>query len=293
MEHKEWKGKTDGLPWMQQTLIRMMRVTGVRFFYFIMALVLPWYLVLRHKSYLAIYHFFRRRFGQSPLRAFLSVCRSEFTVGQIVMDRFAAHAGHHFDIELEGDDLWWQLNDSDEGFVQLSSHVGSLELTGYCLKVRHKRIYALVFEGESSTVMKYRQTLFEANNIEMVVPKEDMSHIFILSAALRDGMIVSIPGDRVYGSLKTVTCDFMGGKADFPLGPFLLAVQRQMPVLTIYTLRVSAYRYRTFVERLDYTPGLNSREQMTRMAQKYASSLELIVKRYPYQWLNYYEFWKE
>lgn len=291
MEHKGWKGKTDGLPWMQQTLIRMMRVIDIRFFYVVMALVIPGYLILGHRGYLAVYHFYRRRLGQSPLRAFLSVCRSEFTVGQIVLDRFAAHAGRHFNITLEGHGAWQRLHDAEPGFVQVSAHVGNSELSGYCLRSDRKRVYALVYDGETEVMMKYREQLFRANNIEMVVAKEDMSHIFTLSAALRDGQIVAIPGDRVYGSQKVISCDFMGAPADFPLGPFALAVQRQSPVVAIYTVREAVWQYRTIVHSIDYAPGLPARQQAEHLARQFAASLAIVVQRYPSQWLNYYEFW--
>ena len=292
MEHKGWKGKTDGLPWMQQTLIRMMRVIDIRFFYAVMAMVIPGYLILGYRGTRAIWRFFRLRFGQNPFRAFLSVCRSEFTVGQIVLDRFAAHAGRRFNITLEGHEAWQQLNDGEQGFIQISSHVGNFELTGYCLKADRKRVYALVYDGETEVMMKYREKLFRANNICMVTSSEDMSHIFTLSAALRDGQIVSVPGDRVWGSQKAVTCLFMGADADFPLGPFALAVQRQSPVVAICTMRESAWHYRTIVHPLPYAPGLSSRQQAEHLARQFALSLESVVRRYPHQWLNYYEFWK-
>jgi predicted LPLAT superfamily acyltransferase len=291
MEHKGWKGKTDGLPWMQHTLIRMMRVIDIRVFYAVMVLVIPGYLIFGYRGTRAIWRFFRLRFGQNPFRAFLSVCRSEFTVGQIVLDRFAAHAGRRFNISLEGHEAWQQLNNGEPGFLQISSHVGNFELTGYCLKAYRKRIYALVYDGETEVMMKYREKLFRANNIDMVIASQDMSHIFTLSAALRDGQIVSIPGDRVYGSPKVIPCPFLGADADFPLGPFALAVQRQSPVVAIYTMRESTWHYRTIVHPLSYAPGLSSRQQAEHLARQFAASLESVVRRYPLQWLNYYEFW--
>jgi len=35
------------------------------------------------------------------------------------------------------------------------------------------------------------------------------------------------------------------------------------------------------------------REQMSQMAQNFAENLEEIVRKYPTQWFNYFDFWKQ
>lgn len=304
---------------MQRTLIAWLRVVDIRVLYGVMGMVIPFYMLFCHRAYLAAYHFFRRRIGESPVRAFFHVYLTQYHLGQVVLDRFAVYAGRHFDIEIENFGLFQRLSAAPGGFLQLSSHVGNYELAGYTLVAKDKPLNALVFPGETETVMQGRNQIFAEHNIRMIPVREDLSHIFMLSNALRDGEIVSMPGDRIFGSQKSVECNFFGAPALFPLGPFALAVQREVPVLTVFVMKEKTWKYRIFIDRLDIcqedgaveaeaetarnkeTNGTeaplrsvrNRRQQMEELARQFAGRLEQIVRRYPTQWYNFYEFWQQ
>lgn len=291
-QHAQWSGKTDGTPWMQRTLVTWLRVVDVRVLYAVMALVIPFYMIFSHAAYLACYRFFRRRIGLSPVSAFGHVYASQYRLGQVVLDRFAAYAGRRFEVDIDHYELFQQLSAAPGGFVQVSAHVGNYELAGYTLVAREKRLNALVFSGESEAVMAGRSRVFAAHNIRMIAVRDDMSHVFALSDALRDGEIVSMPGDRIFGSQKAVTCDFLGALARFPIGPFALAVSRDVPVLMVSVVKVAAWRYRIFIDRIEAEAG-DRREQMEALTRRFAARMEEIVRQYPTQWFNYYDFWKQ
>jgi predicted LPLAT superfamily acyltransferase len=300
LRHEDWRGKTDGRPWMQRTLVVWLRHVDVRWLYAVMACVIPFYMLFDHKAFRASYDFFRRRFGESPLRAFGHVYRSQYNLGRVVLDRFAAYAGRRFHLEIENFELFQTLAQQPGGMMLLSAHVGNYEMAGYTLRTEGKRFNALIFAGESQAVMEGRTQAFEATNIRMVPVAADMSHIFTLSNALSDGEIVSMPGDRIFGSQKAVTCDFLGAKAQFPLGPFALAVQRDVPVLTVFVMKESTWQYRILIHRLEpaardtstLAPGAARKAKMEALARSYAAQLEAVVRRYPTQWYNYYDFWQ-
>ena len=79
--HNEWSGRTDGTPFMQKALIVMFKIIPLEVIYGVMALVVPFYMLFNHKGYLAMYHFFRRRIGMTPLKAFWNVYRNHFAFG--------------------------------------------------------------------------------------------------------------------------------------------------------------------------------------------------------------------
>lgn len=292
-KHTDWHGTTDGTPWMQRTLIKLFRFIPIVFFYGVTALVIPFYMLFDRRGYRASYRFFRR-LGRGPVRSFLSVYANEFRLGQVVMDRFALYAGRRFRLDVDGKDLFDRLKASPAGFVQVSSHVGNPELAGYQLPVEGKRMHVLVFPGETQTVMQQRAAVFERMNITMVPVAEDLSHLFALNAALLDGDIVSMPGDRLFGSTKSFTCDFLGAPARFPAGPFLLAAQREVPMLALFVMKEGLRRYRVLVRSV----GTQSEVQMPArlraesMARDFAGLLESVTRRYPTQWFNFYDFWQ-
>ena len=280
LQHNEWSGKTDGQPWMQRSLIAMFRVVPLWLPYGVMALVVPFYMIFNRKGYNAMYRFFRERMNYGRWKSFWKVYANHFRFGQIILDRFGVYAGKKYRFITEGQELMDELETHPEGFVNLSSHVGNYEIAGYSLKPKSKRFNALVYAGETATVMENRQKMLSQNNMSMIPVKEDMSHLFLLNNAIDNGEIVSMPADRIFGSQKAVECQFFGEKARFPMGAFALASKKNVPMLAVFVMKESYKTYYAFVR------GIKN-------AQDFADNLEEIVKRYPTQWFNYFDFWKQ
>ena len=285
LEHKNWNGTTGGTPWMQRMLIHWFRHTSLYIPYWCMGWIIPFYMLFSHKGYIASYRFYRHRLGKNPLKAFFYVYCNHFRFGQIIIDRFAAYAGHQFQIEVEGQAIYDEFESGKNAFMQLGSHVGSYELAGYFLVFEHKKFYALLFGGETETVMASRARMFVSHGIRIVPVCSDMSHVFILSEALRTGNIVSMAGDRIFGSQRAVTCDFLGGKAKFPLGPFAMAIQYGVPMLAVFVMKTGMKSYKIYIRKLH---GEDSKA----LCQHFAVELERMIKQYPTQWFNFYDFWK-
>ena len=293
LQHNEWSGKTDGQPWMQRSLIAMFRVLPLWLLYGVMALVVPFYMLFNKKGYQAMYHFFRERMGYGRWKSFWSVYANHFRFGQIILDRFGVYAGKKYRFWTEGQELMDKLETHPEGFVLLSSHVGNYEIAGYSLKPKSKKFNALIFAGETATVMENRQRILSQNNMSMIPVKEDLSHLFALNAALDNGEMVSMPADRIFGSQKSVECQFFGAKANFPLGAFAMAVQKEVPVLAVFVMKEGMKKYHAYVKEIACDRQASRREQMAQLAQSFASCLEAIVRRYPTQWFNYFDFWEQ
>ena len=293
LQHNEWSGKTDGQPWMQRSLIGMFRVLPLWLLYGFMALVVPFYMIFNRKGYRAMYGFFRERLGYGRWKSFWSVYANHFRFGQIILDRFGVYAGKKYQFITEGQELMDALENRPEGFLLLSSHVGNYEIAGYSLKPKNKRFNALVYAGETATVMENRQRLLTQNNMSMILVKEDLSHLFAINTALDNGEMVSMPADRIFGSQKNVECQFFGAKANFPLGAFAMAVQKDVPVLAVFVMKEGMKRYHAYVKEVVCDRQAGKREQMAQLAQSFAECLETIVRCYPTQWFNYFDFWKQ
>ena len=274
-------------------MVRLFRFLPLPLAYACMAPVIPFYMLFDRRGYQASYRFFRDRIGRGRIHSFLSVYANEFRMGQIVVDRFAFYAGRSFKMEGNEMSVFNRLAQAEPGFVQLGSHTGNFELVGYQLR-SIKKMGVLVFSGETDTVMQQRAAVFSRSNIEMVPVSDDMSHLFRLNEILRDGGIVSMPGDRLFGSQKRFSCPFFGDPAPFPAGPFMLAAQRTVPIVAVFVMKECVRRYHVFVrqigEKLD--EALPSRVRAQAMAQEFAVCLEGVVRQYPTQWFNFYDFWK-
>lgn len=287
----EWKGRTDGLPWMIRSLVAVMRVLDRRAIYLVMALIVPFYMIFNHKGYKAIYRFFRQRFGLGPLKSFLKVYANHFRFGQVIVDRYAAFAGKRFRFAFDGNDMFLSMLNEPGGFVQLSSHIGNYEMVGYSLTSTTKKINGLFYGGESEVMMEFRRKILSMHNIGLIEVNGSMEHIFQMNAAIDRGEIVSMTGDRMLGSPKSFRCSFMGADANFPMGPFALAVQKDVPIVAVFCMRGKWGVYNVYVRKITAAPGLPPRASMQDMALKFAELLEAMVRLYPTQWFNYYDFW--
>jgi predicted LPLAT superfamily acyltransferase len=74
--------------------------------------------------------------------------------------------------------------------------------------------------------------------------------------------------------------------AKFPLGPFLLGSRLKVPVLFVYVIREPKRHYHLYASRVEVIPR-NAQD----LLEKYTENVSQIVKKYPLQWFNFYDFW--
>lgn len=292
MAEKKWEGTTYGNGLMHRWLIRLLRIIDIRVVY-VLAYLFAVTPTLTKPGFKHAYHFFHDHFGYSKLRSLWLAYKNHCLFAQVVIDKFAMYAGRQFDIELEGYDHFLKLAAKPEGFVQLSSHVGNYEIAGYSLVAETKRFNALVYSGEKEEVMSNRQKLFEHANINMIPIKSDMSHLFEINAALANGETVSIPADRIWGAHKAVRKTFLGCEANLPVGPFQVVASRGLDALVVHVMKTGTKRYKIYVTPLQYDKSAPRNRQIDELAEGYVRELERIIRQYPTQWYNYFDFWNQ
>lgn len=286
---RQWSGKTGGFSWQQRALVAMMRHADIRIFYAVMGLVIPFYMLFSHKGYLAAYRFFRQRLGYGRIRSFAMVYRNHFRFGQVILDRFAAFSGVRFKAEIRGADLLERLSRS--GAVMMAgSHVGNYEMAGYLLGLEGKPINAVVFAGESDTMMENRRRMLSQHGSRLIPIKDDMSHLLAVNEAIERGEVVSMHADRSMGSAKKTACEFFGGEAMFPTSVHALALRRKIPIAAVFVMKEKAYSYSIYLREICPAGGGMKPEEC---AARFAAELETMVRRYPEQWFNYYDFWQK
>ncbi len=277
---------------MHRWLIKFLRVIDVRLLYaFTKIFIVPFTLIVNSSAREAIYKFFHHRLGYGVLKSAWMTFRNHCSFSEVVIDKFAMYAGKKFQITMNGYDKWEEMSKGESGFIQLSSHIGNYEIAGYSLIAKDKRFNALVFGGEKESVMANRSKLFEGNNIRMIPMEADMSHLFVIDAALSDGEILSMPADRVFGSQKDFAFDFFGHEAKFPQGPFIMAAVRNVPMLFVAVMKVGTKHYHITIKPIDVADKDKTKIKAKKLASQYVKELEEIVREYPTQWYNFFDFW--
>lgn len=290
---RQWQGKTDGAPWMHRALISMFKVVPLPVMYFFMSFAIPYYLIAHGKARKAIYHYFRKHLGYSPLAASLHTIANHYVFGAIVMDKFASYAGVKFKVEVENMNIFKDLASSDKGFLMLTAHVGNSEICGYSL-MAPKRMNVLAYGGEAETISRNRSRVLTSNNIRLIPTDEDMEYLFVIRNALEDGEILSLHADRVFGSNKTVDADLLGSPAELPFGPFAISAMGDVQAITVFVVKKSLHCYKIFIDRVKSgSADASIGDKVAVMAQSYCDNLGKVLRKQPDQWFNYYEFWND
>ncbi|MDR3187785.1 MAG: lysophospholipid acyltransferase family protein [Prevotellaceae bacterium] len=292
VQPKRWSGVTGGGSLGRKSLTLLLRYVNVTAVYVALALVVPFYMLFARRGFLAIYRYFRRQWHFSPLKSLCKTYVNHFVFGQCMLDRFAIYAGQRrrFTFSLIGNEVFMRLLDDPKGFIVAGAHVGNFEISGYTLRQDKKRINTMVFGGESRDMMAQKLEMFGKNNISLLSAERDMSHIFALNRALLEGEIVCMTCDRNVGSAKSVTCRFLNGEAEIPQGAFALAAHFDVPVITVFVMKEASTRYNVYVSALS-ADAASRQEKIRQLAVAYANTLEAVVRRYPEQWFNFYNFW--
>ncbi|MCC6954097.1 MAG: glycosyltransferase family 2 protein [Deltaproteobacteria bacterium] len=233
--------------------------------------------------------------------ALADVYRHCLAFSHSLIDRVAVWSGQLGDVECR-----WHGRDevrarlaSGRGVVMLSAHVGSVEICrALGSDLPHFRLHALMYTEHAA---RYNRILKEVNADAhvRVIPVENVGPelIFKLRERLEDGDCVGILGDRVLPSSSEKRCavDFLGSPADFPAGPFILASLLECPVFFVVCLRAvdGSYdvHFELFDERIEL-PRQGREGALLACVQRYASRLEHYVRKEPYQWFNFYDFWE-
>ena len=88
--------------------------------------------------------------------------------------------------------------------------------------------------------------------------------------------------------------EFLGKKAKFPAGPFILADKFKVPVSFVFAMKESKLHYHFFATPpMEYTNEDRTGDVQRKMLNDFVGEMEKRVKQYPEQWYNYYEFWEK
>ncbi|MBN1599215.1 MAG: hypothetical protein JW894_13055 [Bacteroidales bacterium] len=292
----EWDGKSKGTPLGYKIIIFIIKHIHIRVAYFFVWFIALYYYLTVNKQY--IYFFYHTLLHFKPLKAHISVYRNYLVFGKSMIDKIAIISGNEnsFTFDFEGENHLHDMANTGKGGIIIGAHAGNWEIAGHLLKRINKPVHVVMYDGERSNIKELIEEVTGGTSFNLILIKDDdLSHIYFISDALRNGDLIAMHGDRYRDDSKTTECDFFGMKADFPLGPFFLASQFDVPFCFVSTMKESNTHYHfhsTEPLKIEKEDKELVAQHVHLMAKYYATNLEKTVRKYPYQWFNYYNFWK-
>ena len=285
-----WNGKSKASLGGYIVFVYILRFFGIRITYFFLKIASLYYALFHRTTFHFISRYFQSKFNYSPVKSFFKTWENHYVFGQTLVDKTVLFAGikNKLTFTFEGEENLIKTIENQKGGILVSAHMGNWDIAGNFLNSRlQANINVVLFDQEHQQIKKYFESLHKKKQMKIIPIKEDMSHIFGINSALTNNELICIHGDRFIEGSKSMTRKFLGENARFPIGPFAIASKYEVPVLFVYAVKENRNHYHLFCTE----PKIYKNRQ-EEMMDDYVLSLEKMTKRYPEQWFNYYDFWK-
>ena len=254
--------------------------------------------------YYAAFHGATRRASREYLRrvgapaGFGDVYQHVLRFVHVALDRFflLRGKGGHFVVESHGTELLRDAQAAGRGGILLGAHLGSFDALRMTAQRRNYRVNIAGYSRNARMINNALRALNpEAQARVVEIDPEHVDFILALREMVERGEFVAILGDRALPGARTVTVDFLGGRAKLPVGPYVLAAVLKCPVFLTFGLYREPNRYDLHCELLAervVLPRADRNAGAAEYAAKYAARLEHYCREVPDNWFNFYDFWE-
>jgi predicted LPLAT superfamily acyltransferase len=294
----QWKGQTRGGITGYRIFVFFIRTFGLSFSYFFLKIVAVYFLFSSGEAHKASYNYYRHGLKLGKIKAYFKVYSNYVAFGKVLVDRIAVLSGFvkRYTYDFDGEHHLRKMVEDKTGGILVNAHVGNWEIAGQLLERLNTRINVLMFDAEHEKIKQYMSGVLVNKNVNIIVIKDGISHLEKIKEALENKEIIAMNGDRFFEGNKVISCPFLGKEALFPVGPFYMAGKYKVPVTYAFAMKESKTHYHFYATPPRWIENFNQLKErdnsLKQVVTEYAAELERIVKRYPNQWFNFYDFWR-
>lgn len=236
-----------------------------------------------------------RAFGRRPRVA--EQFRHYFTFAATILDRvfFLNDQNERFDVKLHAEPEVLELLAGNQGVVLLGAHLGSFEVIRTLGRANAKRRVNMVMYEENARKLNSVLKAINPARSDDIIGLGHCDSMLKVEACLEAGELVGLLADRALSGEKLVHRTFLGEPAGFPLGPFRIAAMLKSPIVLMYGLYRGGACYEIHFERLidlSDAPRSARNELVDGAVTRYVERLEHYCQIAPFNWFNFYDFWK-
>lgn len=292
-----WNGKTRGGSFGYGFFIFLIKHLGLNAAYAFLFVVVPYFVPFAPKATAASWKYWRKIHNKSVLCAIGKIFQHYYRFGQVIIDKIAASSGleKEFSFLFDGMDcLIDHLKRGEKGAVMIGAHVGNWEVSRVFMKEYGTKLNVVMLDAEYQKIKDKLESTMGANTFGVIpVSTENIDHIFKIQSALATNEVVCFQGDRYIREEDAKTVQFLGHDAPFPPGPHQIATMTGADTFFFFAVRESGKKYRFICRKAEAAAQETNRKMKTSASmQEYIDFLETIVRQYPEQWFNFYDFWR-
>ena len=190
--------------------------------------------------------------------------------------------------------LYNEMINSSKGKILISAHVGGWQIASDRLAINGSPVNILTYKQEEDSLSKLIKGK-KANLFKVIDYSNDLMETTMrINNILSKGEIIAMLPDRYINKEHTSEVTFLGEKTRINNIPFKISYIKKVPVICTITLRENDDLYIVKVMSILTPESYNNINDYVSYASNiYIENLENIIKTYPMQWFNFYDFWKE
>jgi predicted LPLAT superfamily acyltransferase len=200
-----------------------------------------------------------------------------------------------FNITLEGEACMIAQSDSGQGALLMGAHMGSFEVIRSLRRHRPGLKVSMAMYEENARKIK---AVFAAINPAVksdIVPLGRIDTMLAIAERLEQGALVGVLGDRTLGAEPVQGVTLLGKRAYLPTGPMRAAAILRCPVYFMAGLYRGKNNYHVAFQRVadfSLTPPAGRSAAVHAAIERYAALLDQYCRSDPYNWFNFYDFWR-
>lgn len=270
----------------------VLRIFGRRFAGIILIGVSLFYFLFKPKIRFDSLPYLRRRFpGSGRVGLLWHGWRLVFSFSEVILDRLylRLRGGRGFKVEFPDTQRISDALQLKKGVILLSAHVGNWEVAGRFFNRLGAPVSVVMFENERPEIRELYERFSRERELpfQPIFSNDPLDTILRVRAGLAKNHIIVMHGDRtVSGGIRV---PFFGGAALFPDAPYRIAAATGAPVVPAFCIQRGISRY--LVRALPHFAVENTKTGIETACMRYVAALEDVVRSYPYQWYNFYDFW--
>ena len=302
-EQKHWSQEQENTSTLGiRVLLGIFRLGGRALFHLSLwpVVVFFWLTVSRSRNASRAYLQQMARFTGTSV-PFLGSLRHLMRFSDTILDKILAVSGSFGPQDLNVVNADEILNDARGGII-VTAHTGCVELCQAMSETQQarRRLHVLVHTVHAvrfNNLIRKINPQFAVNHIEVtsIGPQTAVE----LSSFIERGDWIVIVADRTpIGSSSTINISFLGKKAPFAAGPFILAHVLECPawsmICTRETSPASRARYRVEFSKISEPRPVSRHERnaaIAEMAERWVKTLERALTASPLDWFNFFDFW--
>jgi len=226
----------------------------------------------------------------------IQILRHIYYFSAVILDRvyFITGRTSQFDIQIFNESIVSKLVENNSGFILLGSHVGGFDVLQY-LTPKYGQAKIMMDMSHNSMIT---DILYNLNPVmfEAIIDVNGDNTLLKIKENLDESKFVAILADRSTDNQKLIKCSLLGSKVNISKFPFSLAHILKKPVIIFFGIYMGGNKYEIHFKELrsNFKGDKSSRKSdIEKDAQLYMESIQSILKKHPFNWFNFYDYWED